>query len=348
MSGKLPLDIYKGVIYLPQGPKISSTELGTLWTTYQEKTMIMRMLEYFIEKADDEKAKTIQSNLYDHISAYVEKIKQLFESEGAAIPVGFTSQDVNIEAPKLYDNGFDILFLRLIKSISMGLHTLHLSMAYREDLVTMYKELTSITQSCYNECTQYLLEKGLLTRPPYVSMPTSVEFVQNNNYLSGRNPFVTDRALNTVETGHVFYAIESNIVGMQMITGFGQCANDKEVQQYFAKGVELSKSVITEFSEMLLQSGIPAPATPGGNATRSTAAPFSDKLMMYCTSLFCSFALGKNSLGTAFSLRSDIPAKGTIFSKDIFEYAKEGAKIMIKNGWMEEPPQMEERNELLS
>ncbi|WP_258309419.1 DUF3231 family protein [Cytobacillus oceanisediminis] len=31
------------------------------------------------------------------------------------------------------------------------------------------------------------------------------------------------------------------------------------------------------------------------------------------------------------------------FSKDIFEYAHRGAQIMIQNGWMEEPPQMEER-----
>jgi hypothetical protein len=69
-------------------------------------------------------------------------------------------------------------------------------------------------------------------------------------------------------------------------------------------------------------------------------APFSDKLMLYCTSLFCSFSLGSNSLGTAFSLRNDLPVKMTIFTKDVFDYAHKGAKIMVKNGWMEEPPQM--------
>ncbi|WP_226374327.1 DUF3231 family protein [Virgibacillus alimentarius] len=36
-------------------PKMSGTELGALWMTYQKKTMISRILEYFIEHADDKK-----------------------------------------------------------------------------------------------------------------------------------------------------------------------------------------------------------------------------------------------------------------------------------------------------
>ena len=48
------------------------------------------MLEYFIEKADDEKAKGIMTNLYGEIKLYVDKITESFQNEGAPIPVGFT------------------------------------------------------------------------------------------------------------------------------------------------------------------------------------------------------------------------------------------------------------------
>jgi nitrogen fixation protein len=34
-------------------------------------------------------------------------------------------------------------------------------------------------------------------------------------------------------------------------------------------------------------------------------------------------------------------------AKDILTYATEGGKIMAKNGWLEEPPKMEDRNELI-
>jgi nitrogen fixation protein len=35
-----------------------------------------------------------------------------------------------------------------------------------------------------------------------------------------------------------------------------------------------------------------------------------------------------------------------VLGADIFKFAQDGGKIMIKNGWMEEPPQIEDRNQL--
>ncbi|WP_246944180.1 DUF3231 family protein [Bacillus pinisoli] len=324
-------------------PSISSSEIGILWITYQQKTMLLRMLDYFIEKAEDNEAREIMVSLCHEIDPYAEKIKKIFQEEGVAVPVGFTTEDVNKEVPKLYDNGFDIMFLRLIKEISMGMHTLNLTMAYRADITALFRELTIITQKCYDECTQYLLKKGLLTRSPYVSTMPSVEFVKSGSYLGGFNPLNEKRSLNTVEIAHLYHAIESNVIGMNMIFGFAQCATEKEASKFFTKGGELAKSIVKELMEIFLKDHIQIPTTAGGNITTSKQSPFSDKIMMYCVSLFCSFSLGGNSLGTSFSLRNDLPAKLSIMMKDIFEYAHEGAKIMIKHGWMEEPPQTNER-----
>lgn len=326
---------------MPEAPSITSSEIGTLWITYQQKTMVLRMLEYFIEKADDNEAKQIMTELYSEINPCIDQIINIFQKEGAVIPVGFTEKDVHKDAPKLFDNGFDIMFLRMIKEISMAMHTLNITMSYREDIILLYRELTMMTQRYYESCTKYLLKKGLMTRPPYVSMPKTVEFINDTNYLSGFNPFTEKRPLNTVEMANIYHGIESNITGMQMILGFAQCAHENEVRKFFTNGGELSKRIIKEMTEVILQNDIQVPATAGGNVTNSTVAPFSDKIMMYCVSLFCSFSLGGNSLGTAFSLRNDLPAKLASFMIDIFDYAHTGAKIMIRNGWMEEPPQMD-------
>jgi len=331
---------------MSQKQALTSSELGTLWMTYQEKTMTQRMLEYFIEQADDNRAKEIMQDTHMKIINYLEDIKAILKNEGAVIPVGYTEQDVNIGVPKLYDNMFDIMFLRLLKEISMGLHTLHLSMAYRKDIILLYKELTGFTQSVYDECVDYLQEKDVLPRPPAVTMPKSVEFVEGTSYMSGFNLFSEKRALNTVEVAHLYQSIESNIIGMQLITGFAQVANEPEVKKYFIKGKELAKKIVTNNTQVFLQSDIQPPSTWGANATDSKVAPFSDKLMMYCTSLFCSFGLGSSALGTAFSLRSDLPLKMVSEAKDILTYGQDGGKIMAKNGWLEEPPQMQDRNDL--
>jgi hypothetical protein len=133
---------------------------------------------------------------------------------------------------------------------------------------------------------------------------------------------------------------------MQLMIGFAQVAHDHQVRNYFVKGMELSRKVETALGEFLRQDYIEPPATHAGKATNSTVAPFSDKLMMYNTSLLSTFGLGSNALGGAFSLRSDLPAKMALLAKDIFDFAKLGGRIMVKNGWMEEPPQGEDRNQL--
>jgi len=97
---------------------------------------------------------------------------------------------------------------------------------------------------------------------------------------------------------------------------------------------------------VLLQSDIQPPSTWAGKATDSTKAPASEKLMMYTTSIIASSAIGYNALGTSFSMRSDLHTKLSLIGKDTFDFAKKGGKIMISHKWMEEPPQMEDRNQL--
>lgn len=134
---------------------------------------------------------------------------------------------------------------------------------------------------------------------------------------------------------------------MKLITGFAQCAENEEVKQYFVKGKELAKKQIKEFEAILLESDVQFSSTAGSTVTTSTTAPFSQKLMMFCVYLLNSFGIVAGSFGAVFSLRNDVILKTTLFAKDVFLYANEGVKLMIKNGWLEEPPQMEDRPQLI-
>lgn len=324
---------------------INSAELANLWLAYQEKTMIMRMLEHFIEQANETEKPLLQSH-FDGAAASVKTITEILQKEGAVIPDGFTEKDVHKGAPKLYDFLYDIMYLYVMTKVEMSLYALFTGMTYRKDIVEFFINLTAEAQAMNNKSTQYLLEKGVLARPPYVSMPKEVHYVESNKYMGGFNWFTEKRSLNTIEVSLIHHAIETNLVGMQLMIGFAQVAKDQDVKDYFIKGMELSKKIEVDLGEFLRQSYIEPPATHAGKATKSTVAPFSDKLMMYNTSLLTSFGVGSNALGGAFSLRNDLPAKMALLTKDIITFAQDGGKIMIKNGWMEEPPQIEDRNKL--
>lgn len=194
--------------------KMSSVELGALWMTYHKKTMILRILEYFIEKADDEEAKNLMSGLWEQLHPKVTVMETMFQNEGAALPEGFTKEDVNLDAPMLWENGFDILFSRILKEISTGMYALHLSISYREDIVQFYKQLSEITETYYNQFTQYLLEKSFLPRPNFITMPKSIDFITDNQYMKGTNILGHKRPLNTIEFGVLYRALENNIIGM--------------------------------------------------------------------------------------------------------------------------------------
>jgi len=48
-------------------PKMTAAKLGALWLTYHKKTMIVRILEYFIEKADDPEARDLMAGLWKQL-----------------------------------------------------------------------------------------------------------------------------------------------------------------------------------------------------------------------------------------------------------------------------------------
>ena len=321
--------------------KMSSSELGSLWMTYHKKGMILRILEYFIEKSDDQKAKELMSELWNKLHLITIEMKTVLENEGAAVPNGFTKEDVNLEAPRLWDNGFDIMFCRILKEVSMGMYVLHLTMSYRPDIIKLYRDMTELTEIFYGHFTQYLLDKNLYTRPTYIAMPTSTDYITNKDYSKGTNIFGHKRTLNTIEFSYLYHTIETNITGMQLLQGFIQTTKDEDMKKYFTKGKELSKEIISETSKILLENNIQPPATPGGTVTNSTVAPFSEKLMMFCNYLMNGLALGAGGFSAGFSFRNDLQTKNAIFAKDIFQYQRNGMMLMMSKGWLEEPPKMD-------
>lgn len=192
-----------------------------------------------------------------------------------------------------------------------------------------------------------MLDKGILSLPPKVTMPKQTEFIETKKYLRGLNPFTEKRALNDLELGILHHGIESNNIGMQLITGFAQVAKTKEVKEYFIKGIKLCKKQIKVLEEILLDSNVHFSATSGSTVTTSTIPPFSEKRMMHCIYLLNGFSIVGNSFGTFFTLRNDLSMQNALLAKDIYLYGREGVEIKIKHGWFEEPPQMEDRHRII-
>ena len=327
--------------------KLTSGEVGILWMTYMLKSLFSQMAGVFAKNTVNQYAKTIQNDYVTKNNTLLSEIQKIFTDEKAVCPVAFTSADVFSDAPSLFDDEFHMMFLRKIAQIMLGFNAVHLSMSYRKDVRELYIKAYELSKDIYDTATDFLAQQGVLSKPPYITMPKEVEFVEQKNYMSGILMGGNKRALNTIEVSYLYSILEANVFGMQLTTGFAQVAKEKDVRDYFVKGKDLAKKIVTDMSKILMDSDIQPPTTWAGKATDSVIPPFSDKMMMYLSNILSSSSSAGSSLGMAFSMRSDLPLKIALMGKDILDYAEDGGKLMIEHKWLEEPPQMEDRNHLI-
>ena len=326
--------------------QLTSTELGRLWMTYQIKTAMLEIFKQFRESTIDAEAKDILNSSVIQDQNIISEIVKIFKSQDAVIPKGFDDRDIFKDAPPLYDDIFNIMFLRQIMKMNLAFSSLYLVTSYMKEVQDLFVLNHNVSKKFYVLTTEFLLKKGVLVKPPYVTIPNKVEFIEEKKYVNALNMTAGKRALNTVEIGYIFEFIDDNILGMQLKTGFAQVAHESDVNIFFIEAKELSKKIITNLTNLFLQSDIQPPSTWAGKATISTQPPFSDKLMMFVVDLITNFAVGNNSLGTSFSMRSDLPLVFVEITKDLLSNSKKGGELMIRHMWMEEPPQMEDRNQL--
>jgi hypothetical protein len=148
------------------------------------------------------------------------------------------------------------------------------------------------------------------------------------------------RPLFAREASNIFAGALIDIVWRALSAGFGQGTTVKQVKDFMFKGRDIASAHFGGFSKLLNDENIPIASNADSFITDSTIAPFSDKLMIFHVLSLCSFAIGVDGAAIASSMRSDLLAIHMRFGGEILKYASEGARIMINNMWMEQPPQV--------
>uniref|UniRef100_UPI00047E73A1 DUF3231 family protein n=1 Tax=Salibacterium aidingense TaxID=384933 RepID=UPI00047E73A1 len=177
-----------------------------------------------------------------------------------------------------------------------------------------------------------------------IPKPETYDYVKKQNFLSGY--FGERRPLTAIEISNLYANFLRNALGSATMMGYSQVARNKEVVQYFKKGKEIAQKHCEIFESYLKDNDLPSPMMLDSEVTDSTTYTYSDKKMMfYCSALT---ATGMGYYGTSMSMspRRDIGVMYSRLIAEIAKFADNGARIMIKHGWMEEPPRAADRDEL--
>ncbi|HET7521835.1 MAG TPA: DUF3231 family protein [Bacillales bacterium] len=325
--------------------KLTSAEISQIWSAYQNDTLSACVLEYFLQHVEDRDIASSIEQALQITQSHIQSLETFFREEKFPLPQGFTGGDVNPEAPRLFSDSFMLYYIHQIGMLGMNASSMAVTLSVRPDIHDYFSRTMREYQQVHETATRLLLEKGLYIRPPYIPVPKKVNFITSHDFFGGG--MAENRPLIALEISNLYGNIQRNSLGRALLTGFAQVAQSQQVRKYLVRGKEIAAKHLDIFSSVLNKDDLPASVSWDTEVTASTVAPFSDKLMMFHTTALIAIGIGYYGTSLSTCLRKDLAANYSRLTAEIVKYSADGAKLMIDKGWMEEPPQAADRDQLM-
>ncbi|PAE24882.1 DUF3231 family protein [Bacillus sp. 7894-2] len=321
--------------------QLTSAEMGKLWATYMGNSMASCFLKYFLEHVEDKDIKSLLENALQLSEEFLETIKDIFKKEGFPIPKGFTEEDVNLGAPRLFMDEFYVHYLKYAAKAGLSIYSIAIPLMYRKDVKEFFRHCMDSTMDLMEQIKDILIHKGLIIKPPIIPVPEKAEFV-HKDFLTG---YLGDkRPLHAMEIAHFYDNIENNVTSKALILAFAQVAKDEKIRKLFEKGKEITTTNIESYRQKLHDEDLPSPPYLDDLITNSTFSPFSDKIMIFHKMDMFSIKLRAFGNSVAVNGRRDV---GMVYLKATMKnshFVQSAAKIMLEKGWFEQPPMAADRD----
>ncbi|MED1466933.1 DUF3231 family protein [Bacillus salipaludis] len=340
-----PMDVIKPIDLsskaLDENQPLTSVEMGKLWATYVGNSMSSQILTYFLQHCDDEYIKKLLENGLALTKDFMKKIEEIFKKDNFPIPVGFTEEDVNLGAPRLYENEFYVHYLKYAAKAGLSIYSVAIPIVLREDIREFFIYLNNCVAILLGQVNNVLAEKKYIAKPPFIPTPETNDFIQKQSYLNG---FVGDvRPLHALEITHLYDNIENITTSKALLLGFYQTVRDEKIKALFKRGLDMSDRAVKQYMEKLHTEYMQTPSYIDHLVTTSKYPPFSDKIMLFHKVDMFSMRIRAFGNSLAVNGRRDI---GLLYGKNLINitlFVDDATNIMIEKGWLESPPKAFDR-----
>lgn len=324
--------------------KLSAAEIANLWTQYINDSMAKCVNTYLFETSTEPQIKAIFKKSLRLSNEHLNKISQDLSAENFPIPIGFTEEDVNPQAPELFTDDQKLVYLQIMTLHGLNSYSFCLTTSIRADQRKYYRQCLEETGELYDQILEMMLDRGILSLPPKLHPSKEATFVREQTYYTGW--FGPKRPLNGIEISGVFYNMQKTVVKVFLEIGFSQAAKNKEIKDYFRRGVKICESQLKQMAKVLTSEHLPTPKRWQSDVSDSTVAPFSDKLMLYHIVSLISVSIGYYGTALSHCQRRDLIFMYTKLMAEVGLYGEDGMNLLIKYGWMEQPPGTLDREKL--
>lgn len=325
--------------------ELTTGEISNLWTQYMSDSLSLCILTHSIDKAKDVEIKDVLEYARSLAESHIEQITEFLNKENFPIPRGYTLEDdVNMSAPALFTDTFMLVYMHVMTLLGLTGYAGSVATSSRPDQISYFAECNKETMELYKRIANLMLHKGIYSKPPRINTPKEVDFVNNQRYLTGW--FGKKRPLSAMEISGVSFNMVKVVVKVVLEIGFAQVCQTKEVRKFFQRGKNLCEKEFGDLSSILTNDDLSSPNSWVSEVTSSTVSPFSDKLMLNHIVFLVSAAIGYYGAGLSVSQRRDLALEYSRFIAETGLYVEDGAQLLIKNGWLEQPPLSDDRKNL--
>jgi spore coat protein CotF len=333
------MEVYIMNTYKNANSRLTSVEIASLWNSYIFECMVHHIFSYFVNNSKDEEIKSYIEYVQVSSSLHLHNYMAVFKKENLPIPRGTTSEDVNINAPRLFSDAFYITYIKSMAKFALTNFAMSYSECSRPDMRMLFKEHLDRLEDVDRLATEIMQSKGIYVIPPCVEIPEDVDFIDNKKkFFAGF--FTEKRPLSVLELRQLFTNLHSNALGEALMKGFSRVVSSKEVYNYILKGKELSSKYLKMFSDIFSDESLDIPPTYDNEVILLSPkdSPFSDRLILNHAVLLNAYGIGNYALGMAQSQRRDLSAMYGRIMLEVGMYTDSGADILIRNQWLEQPP----------
>jgi hypothetical protein len=326
------------------GVRLTSSEIAALWTQYMNGSAGFCINKYMTKIIEDTEIRAVFEFANEIAQKQLHSIERFLQKEKHPVPEGFTNEDVNLAAPRLYEDVYCLHYLHLMCIHGTHGYSAAITTSTRDDVREYFIWCNQSSIEIYNRTLKLLLSKGLYIRTPVISPPEGIDFIESSNFLTG---WLGDRRpLNCLEISNISFNLVKSKMTNTLILGYSQVVQSDEVKRFFLNAIEVINDHIQMFESILTDNDLKVPPSFDELVTSSTTPPFSDKLMMFVSGFLFSVALVYYGIGLSSSMRRDLNAKYLSAIGGDLKVGADWIDIMIKHKWIEQPPQAIDRRAL--
>ena len=311
----------------PTDERLSAFELGQLWEGYMADSAAKCILQYFVAKAQDPEIHSVLEYALQLSTNHLNTMTQMFNSVGFPIPHGFTEEDVDPNAKRLFSDGLMLIYIRYLTRYGLIKYYTALTTSVRSDVREFYNRCIDETQGLHTKADEILIKKGFYSAEAYIPVPDKIQYVYQERSLY-KGIFGDKRPINALEISEVFTRLESKLFERAIVIGFSQVVQSQEIRKLFSQAKQVMDKNIQRWSKVLRDEDLPMPASVAHEVTDSSESPFSDKLMLFHTLAIFSYGLTAFGISIASCTRSDIVTDMNLSIAGNMAWAKSALDLM--------------------